>query len=126
MGVLDRIWTGQHTRGQDGTQIPADRPAVPADVDDPAEWWEIPSRSSLARQIRLYYPFLSPVVDESGHLVDVVLLHSKEDQEAAEKAREAKAARTQEAARRGYRRAGRVRPLGLMPFLDCTNTCNNS
>lgn len=126
MGVLDRIWTGQHTRGPDGILNPVERPAVPSDVDNPEDWWEIPSRSSLARRIRLYYPFLRPVVDEEGNLVDVVLLYSEERQEASERARETKAAKVQEATRRGYRKAGRVRPLGLMPFLSCTHTCNNS
>lgn len=126
MGVLDRIWTGQHTRGPDGILNPVERLAVPSDVDNPEDWWEIPSRSSLARRIRLYYPLLRPVVDEEGNLVDVVLLYSEERQEASERARETKAAKVQEAARRGYRKAGRVRPLGLMPFLSCTHTCNNS
>ena len=126
MGVLDRIWTGQHTRGPDGILSPVERPAVLADVDTPEDWWEIPSRSSLARRIRIHYPFLSPVLDEEGGLVDVVPLRTEADQEAAETARVTKAARVQEAARRGYRKSGRVRPLGLMPFLSCTNTCNNS
>ena len=34
--------------------------------------------------------------------------------------------RTQEVARRGYRKAGKVRPLGLMPFLSCTSSCNTA
>ena len=126
MGVLDRIWTGQHTRGPDGILSPLERQAVSSDVDHPEDWWEIPSRSSLARRIRLHYPFLSPVLDEEGGLVDVVPFCTEADQEAAERAREAKAAQVQEAARRGYRKAGRVRPLELMPFLSCTHTCNNS
>ena len=120
MGVLDRLWSGQYIRGADGFQVPADRPATLADVDDPTEWWEIPSRSPLARKIRRYYPLLRPVMDENGGLVEAVPLCSKAEQEAAEKAREAKAARIQEAARRGYREVKRVRPLGLMPFLNCT------
>lgn len=124
MGVLDRIWTGQHTRDPDGILSPTEQPASLSDVDDPEDWWEIPSRSSLARRIRLHYPFLRPVADEEGNLVDVILLCPEEHQEAAETARETKAARVQEAARRGYRRAGRVRPLGLMPFLSCTPLCN--
>ena len=63
-------------------------------------------------------------MDGEGCLVEVVPLCSEEDQEAAERAREVKAAQAQEAARRGYRKAGRVRPLGLMPFLSCTPPCN--
>ena len=124
MGVLDRIWEGQYTRGPDGTQIPADRPAVLSDVEDPEAWWEIPSQGALARKVRRYYPLLRPVVDKEGGLVEVVPLCPDEDQEATKRAREVKAARTQEAARRGYRKAGKVRPLGLMPFLSCTPPCN--
>lgn len=124
MGVLDRIWTGRHSRGLDGVLTPVDRPAALSDVEDPEAWWEIPSQGALARKIGRYYPLLRPVVDEEGGLVEVVPLCPDEDQEAAERAREVKAARTQEAARRGYRKAGRVRPLGLMPFLSCTSSCN--
>lgn len=126
MGVLDRIWTGQHTRGPDGILNPVERLAVPSDVDNPEDWWEIPSRGVLAQKIRRYYPLLRPVVDEEGCLVEVVPLCSEAEQEAAERAKEVKEAQTQKAARRGYRKAGRVRPLGLMPFLSCTHTCNNS
>ena len=124
MGVLDRIWTGRHSRGPDGVLTPVDRPAALSDVEDPEAWWEIPSRDALAQKIRRYYPLLLPVVDEEGGLVEVVPLCPDEDQEAAERARETKATMAQEAARRGYRKAGRVRPLGLMPFLSCTSSCN--
>ena len=126
MGILDRIWTGRHTLSPDGVLIPVERPAVFSDVDDPEDWWEIPSRGALAYKIRRYYPLLSPVVDGEGRLVEVAPLCPEEDREAAERAREVKAAQAQEAARRGYRKAGKVRPLGLMPFLNCTNTCNNA
>lgn len=124
MGVLDHIWTGRHSRGPDGVLTPVDRPAALSDVENPEAWWEIPSQGALARKVRRYYPLLRPVVDEEGGLVEVVPLCPDEDQEAAERAREVKAARTQEAARRGYRKAGKVRPLGLMPFLSCTSSCN--
>lgn len=124
MGVLDRIWTGRHSRGPDGVLTPVDRPAALSDVEDLEAWWEIPSQGALARKIRRYYPLLRPVVDEEGGLVEVVPLCPDEDQEAAERAREVNTAMTQEAARRGYRKAGKVRPLGLMPFLSCTPSCN--
>ena len=120
MGVLDRIWTGRHSRGPDGVLTPVDRSAALSDVEDPEDWWEIPSQGALARKIRRYYPLLRPVVDGEGRLVEVVPLCPDEGQEAAERARKVKAARTQEAARRGYRKAGKVRPLGLMSFLSCT------
>lgn len=126
MGVLDRIWTGQHTRRADGTLSPLDRPATLSDVDNPEDWWEIPSRGALAQKIRRYYPFLRPVVDGEGGLMEVVPLCSEAAQEAAERAREVKAAMAQEAVRRGYRKAGKVRPLGLMPFLSCTPSCNKT
>ncbi len=126
MGVLDRLWTGQYTRGPDGAASPLERPAVLSDVDNPEDWWEISSRGSLALRIRLHYPFLSPVTDAEGALVDVLLLCQEAYQEAAEKAREVKAIRLQEAARRGYRNAGRVRPKGLMPFLSCMPPCNET
>lgn len=124
MGVLDRIWTGRHSQGPDGVLTPVDRPAALSDVEDPEAWWEIPSQGTLARKIRRYYPLLSPVVDGEGRLVEAVPLCPDEDQEAAERAREVNTAMTQEAARRGYRKAGKVRPLGLMPFLSCTPSCN--
>lgn len=121
MGILDRVWTGRHTRTQNGTLLPMERLAVLSDVDSPEDWWEIPSLGALAKKVRRYYPLLRPVTDEEGHLVGVVPLYPDEDQKAAERAREAKAARTQEAARRGYRKAGKVRPLWLMSFLTGTN-----
>ena len=124
MGVLDRIWTGRHSRGPDGVLTPVDRPAALSDVEDPEAWWEIPSQGALARKIKCYYPLLRPVVDGEGRLVEAVPLCPDEDQEAAERARQAKAAKTQEAVRRGYQKAGKVRPLGLMPFLSCTPPCN--
>ena len=124
MGVLDRIWTGRHSQGPDGVLTPVDRPAALSDVEDPEAWWEIPSQGTLARKIRRYYPLLSPVVDGEGRLVEAVPLCPDEDQEAAERAREVNTAMTQEAARRDYRKAGKVRPLGLMPFLSCTPSCN--
>ena len=124
MGVLDRIWTGRHSQGPDGVLTPVDRPAALSDVEDPEAWWEIPSQGTLARKIRRYYPLLRPVVDGEGRLVEAVPLCPDEDQEAAERAREVNTAMTQEAARRGYRKAGKVRPLGLMPFLSCTPSCN--
>jgi len=121
MGVLDYIWTGKHTHGPDGTMVPVERPAVLADVDDPEGWWEIPSRSALAKKIRLYYPLLRPVTGPDGQLVDVVILRPEEGQEAAQEARDAL---KKEAAQRGYKRPGKVRPRGLMPFLSCTQPCN--
>lgn len=117
MGVLDRVWLGQYTRGPDGIQIPLEHPAVRSDVEDPEAWWEISGKGPLAAKIRRYYPFLRPVTGPDGELADVTLLET----EGLERTRqEAAAARTQEARQRGYQRTGRVRPKGLMPFLSCT------
>ena len=70
MGVLDRIWTGRHSRGPDGVLTPVDRLAALSDVEDPENWWEIPSQGALARKIRRYYLLLRPVVDGEGRLVE--------------------------------------------------------
>ena len=126
MGVLDRIWTGRHSQGPDGVLTPVDRPAALSDVEDPEAWWEIPSQGTLARKIRRYYPLLRPVVDEEGRLVEAVPLCPDEDQEAVERARKAKAANDAGSRPPGYQKAGKVRPLGLMPFLSCTPPCNKT
>lgn len=118
MGVLDRLWTGQHILDLDGILRPVERLAVLTDVDDPENWWEIPSRGPLARKISRYYPDIQPLTDQDGALSDVIPFHPEGDEEVEERARAAR----QEAARRGYRKAGKVRPLGLMPFLGCTAT----
>ena len=61
----------------------------------------------------MYYPWITPVVDEAGALTDVELQREAPDGELEAR----KAALKDEAARRGYRTAGKVRPKGLMPFL---------
>ena len=37
----------------------------------PEEWWEVPMSSKLGKKIRMYYPWITPVVDEAGKLTDV-------------------------------------------------------
>ena len=37
MGVLDRIWTGRHSRGPDGVLTHVDRSAALSDVEDPED-----------------------------------------------------------------------------------------
>lgn len=118
MGVLDMVWTGSFTRGIDGILTPKYRSVSISEVDDPDNWWEIPSNGSLARRIRLSYPFIDPVVSDDGSLVDINLQHTDEEKEQME---QIKAAKTKEAKRRGYKSGSRVRPLGLMPFLNTTN-----
>lgn len=112
MGILDRIWTGQHTRGPDGILNPVERPARPSDVDDPEEWWEIPSSGTLAKKIRRYYPWITPEIGQDGKLVDVQIQRDTPKQAVIrEELRK-------EAAKRGYKQPKRLRPRGIMPFLS--------
>lgn len=116
MGVLDTYWTGE-TRldPKSGLQVPVEREYTLYTLPElsPADWWEVPRNSKLGKKLRMYYPWVTPVVDESGELTDVDLPEKPQDETLAER----KAALKQEAARRGYRAAARVRPKGLMPFL---------
>lgn len=114
MGVLDRIWTGQHTRGPNGIQCPVERPAVLSDVDDPEEWWEIPGSGALAKKIRRYYPWITPDIGQDGNLVDVQI------QRETPKQASAREELRKEAAKRGYKQPKRLRPRGIMPFLSST------
>lgn len=116
MGVLDLYWTGE-TRldPASGVHVPVEReytfrtaPELP-----PEEWWEVSHGSKLGKKLRTYYPWVTPVVDEAGELTDVELQREAPDGEQQAQL----AARKEEAARRGYRAAGRVRPRNMMPFL---------
>ena len=116
MGVLNTYWTGAH-RIVPGSIAPEPvmREYTFQSAPDlgPEEWWEVPAASALGRKIRMYYPWITPVVDEAGALTDVELQREAPDGELEAR----KAALKDEAARRGYRTAGKVRPKGLMPFL---------
>ena len=116
MGVLDTFWTGSYRlEASTGLQIPVEQEYTYKNAPDldPAEWWEVPRNSKLGKKLRMYYPWVTPVVDEDGALTDVELQRGAPD--GALEAR--KAALKEEAARRGYRAAGRVRPRNMMPFL---------
>ena len=116
MGVLDTYWTGTYRlEVSTGLQTPVEQEYsfCTAPELSPAEWWEVPRNSKLGRKLRMYYPWVDPVVDETGELMDVEL--QREAPGGKQRAR--KAELEQEAARLGYRAAGRVRPKGLMPFL---------
>ena len=84
MGVLDRIWTGQYRLGPDGRRLPLERPARLADFPElkASEWWEVDTRTPLARKLRRYYPWVTPVTGPDGALIDVLLQH-RELREAA-------------------------------------------
>ena len=116
MGVLDTFWTGE-TRldPKSGLQVPVEREYTFRSAPELslAEWWEVPRSSKLGRKLRLYYPWVTPIVDEAGELTDVELQREAPDGEQLAR----KAELEQEAARRGYRAAGRVRPRNMMPFL---------
>lgn len=123
MGVLEQIWEGYHTREADGSLTPVCRLARISDVDNPEEWWEVPSVGPLSSTIRWNYPFLRPVVDEDGALVDVVRIPSEYELEEERRVQEARQAMLREANRRGYQRNfKKLRPTGLIPLLRCTPT----
>lgn len=111
MGVLDRIWTGQHTTGPDGRKIPLDRPAVLSDVENPEEWWEIPGTGPLARTVRMYYPWIIPQSGPDGVLAGVQVQRDAPNREPD------RTTLLEEARKRGYKQAGRMRPKGLFSFL---------
>lgn len=116
MGVLDTYWTGAYRLDPStGLQIPVDQEYSFRTFPDlsSAEWWEVPRNSQLGRKLRLYYPWVDPVVDEAGMLTDVEIQRAAPDGE--QEAR--KAALAQEAQRRGYRQRKKVRPKNIMPFL---------
>lgn len=115
MGVLEYIWTGQYRRERTGAKVPVEQMAKLADLPqlDPADWWEIPGDTPLAKRLRIYYPYVEAVVSPAGDLVDVSPLQAVKASEGLAEQQ----ARQEEARRRGYRAPGRVRPKGLMPFL---------
>ena len=116
MGVLDTYWTGAYRLDpKSGVQVPVEQEYTLQTIPEfsPEEWWEVPRGSKLGKKLRMYYPWVTPVVDESGELTDVELPETAHSQERAAR----KTALKEEAARRGYRAAGHVRPRNMMPFL---------
>ena len=114
--MLDTYWTGAFRLDPStGLQIPVEQEYsfCTAPELSLAEWWEVPRSSKLGRKLRLYYPWVTPIVDEAGELTDVELPETAQSQEQAAR----KSALKEEAARRGYQEAGRVRPRNMMPFL---------
>lgn len=119
MGVLDWMWTGQHRRMPDGSTQPLMRAYRLSDLprEERESWWEIPTNSPLGRKIRQYYPWLEPVLGADGELLDVDITADDREAERERQQIQQRAARQEEAVRRGYRKRGMVRPTGLMPFL---------
>ena len=114
MGVLDTFWTGEnHLDTKSGLQVPVEREYTfrTAPELSPEEWWEVSRGSKLGKKLRMYYPWVTPVVDEAGELTDVELPETAQSQEQAAR----KSALMAVAARRSYRAAGGVRPRNMMP-----------
>ena len=116
MGVLDTYWTGAYRLDpKSGVQVPVEQEYTLQTIPEfsPEEWWEVPRGSKLGKKLRMYYPWVTPVVDEAGELTDVELPETAQSKEQAAR----KTALKEEAARRGYQAAGHVRPRNMMPFL---------
>ena len=114
--MLDTYWTGVFRLDPStGLQIPVEQEYsfCTAPELSLAEWWEVPRSSKLGRKLRLYYPWVTPIVDEAGELTDVELQREAPDGEQLAR----KGARERAAARRGYRAAGRGGPRTNMPLL---------
>jgi hypothetical protein len=113
MGVIDEIWTGKYSGGQPVMQEAhlGDYPGL-----DSGEWWDVSRRSKLGRAVLLSYPDCDPETDAAGRLVGIRRHRTCEDKPAPPTE-----ALEREAAQRGYTYAGKVRPLGLMPFLRRQN-----
>ena len=120
MGVLTWMWTGGHRRMADGTTGLVMREYRFSDLprEDWENWWELPTNSPLGRKIRQYYPWLEPVLGPDGELLDVTITADDREVELERQREQQRAAQQEEAARRGYRKRGMVRPTGLMPFLN--------
>ena len=69
LGVLEAApWDGSF-RTFNGARIPVLRRVAPKELGlDPAEWWEVPDRSALARVIHTCWPWFDPIVTD-GELV---------------------------------------------------------
>lgn len=122
MGVLDYLWSGEYRTGPGGVRMPLERPARLKDLPelDPADWWEVPSGSPLAKKIRQYYPWIEAEVGPMGELVGVTVQREAtgpdgEMERLREQARERQAT---DAVSRGYKARRRLRPKQLMPFLQ--------
>ena len=116
MGVLDTYWTGAYRLDpKSGVQVSVEQEYTLQTIPEfsPEEWWEVPRGSKLGKKLRMYYPWVTPVVDEAGELTDVELPETAQSKEQAAR----KTALKEEAARRGYQAAGHVRPRNMMPFL---------
>lgn len=113
MGIIDRVWTGDYMTDQNGVRIPIERKVILDDVDSPDDWWEVSTDSSLGKRIKKFYPFITPIVDNDGNLVDVVSINEYDEAE-----EQLKKIKMEEMANRGYKNRRGARPLGLMPFLN--------
>lgn len=118
MGVLYRIWTGEHRKGLTGLLEPVVRSPTLSDVDDPNEWYEIPDNGPFSKTILMYYPWITLEFDSDGNIIGVSIqdnpmrpLKEKADSIAIKR----------ESENRGYSRNRKLRPKELMPFLRRVN-----
>ena len=123
-GILDKIWCGDYTKsvGTNGVMVdtPVERSVTINDIPEGErdEYLVIDSSSALARKLRMYYPFIIPVYDDNGKLIDVKseAAEMRKEQEAKEQAA-LKAMMKNESEKRGYKNRFRLRQKNLMTFL---------
>lgn len=117
MGAIEYVWDGEYKpTGINGRYEAKMRQVKLEDVDYPDEWWYVPSGSALARKVNMYYPWIEPVVDNDGCLVDVVLTAT---QERRANRKEQQIKNKSDAMQRGYAKYNKnLRPKNLMPFVQ--------
>ena len=72
LGVLDQYWPGDYTmEGQERVPRMVEYTLAGTGLS-PDDWWEVPRRSQLGRQLRASYPWCDPVMDDQGQLIDIV------------------------------------------------------
>ena len=70
MGVLDTIWTGRYAAARTGRYPVLLKASLDLCGLDPGDWWEVPSH--LVVRARRSYPWMDPVVSETGELLDLI------------------------------------------------------
>lgn len=84
MGVLVYVWKGDLIRIRSDSG--GGKRSIPKYVEanfknlpecSPDEYWEVNNNTPMAKLIISYYPFISPVVDDDGNLVNVLVFNDK-------------------------------------------------
>lgn len=82
MGCLISVWLGDYERDKNNRGTIIEYPKYISctfentQLENPEEWQEIETKSSLGKKILLYYPDIKPVFDERGILSQVFLFFS--------------------------------------------------